>query len=165
MLSRTSEVHASNSEFDYLSDVDSRTYQIIISKNYCEHNVMCPNHAIYDKKEYELRAVSSISIEENSLTKNDITFSVAIVVTILNGGKIHGKWNNYFHSIWRKPIHLIKLCFSNCACSKIEHSINKHVNCMLRHIGGQTHAICNQHRHPLMPTPDRIAIFSKQKRK
>ena len=74
MLSRTSEVHASNSEFDYLSDVDSRTYQIIISKNYCEHNVMCPNHAIYDKKEYELRAVSSISIEENSLTKNDITF-------------------------------------------------------------------------------------------
>ena len=48
---------------------------------------------------------------------------------------------------------------------KTEHSIKKYGNDILRYIGGQTHAICNQHRHPLIPVPDRIATCSKCERK
>ena len=48
---------------------------------------------------------------------------------------------------------------------KTEHSIKKYGNDILRYIGGQTYGICNQHHHPLIPVPDRIATYSRCKRR
>ena len=51
----------------------------------------------------------------------------------------------------------VRVFFSIVYVKKTEHSIKKYGNDILRYIGGQTHAICNQHRHPLIPVPNKIA--------
>ena len=85
VFSSISEVYVSNSEFDDLSDIDYRIHQIIIFEDYREDNAMCPNHAIYDNKEYELCVVASINDDENSLTKYTGTF-------FSRHGGYHSKW-------------------------------------------------------------------------
>ena len=152
-----------------LSDINLEINQVIIFEDqyYTEMSPAVPSNVNFDGEQYELRVVASI-IQENNCPRKYIG-----IIFNRHGG-YHSKWWKQMRIVRKKyipvqidggPVILPNSVSIFVYEKKNDCSIKNLGKNLLRYIGGQTHAICGHHNHPLIPVPDRIANCSKCSRK
>ena len=141
--------------------IDSRVHQYIIIENQTTQDYsQLTEQATFDSKEYELRVIACVSQDTASTTKYSGIF-------ISRHGGCHSGWwlqNRGKGKGNQIPIQIDELPSlpqdSTVLAVYVQNtstSLKKYGYDLLRFIGGQTHAICDHHDHPLIPVPDRIA--------
>ena len=153
------EIHVTTCNINDPIEIDSRVEKcIIIESQFLNENFQFPSYKIFDGKEYELRVVASINQDElNQSQYTGLFFS--------RHGGCYSKWWIQKRSLRQGksiPLQIEGNPFITSVESKslavyiqrTKESLKKHGNDILRFIGGQTHAICARHNHPLITVPD-----------
>ena len=160
VFSETPGIHVM-SYFNLTADFDSSVHQcIIIEHQSTEIYSEFTEQATFDGTEYELRVIACICQDTDSATKYNGTF-------ISRHGGCHSGWwlQNRTKKVMQIPFQIDKLpsvvpdnaTVTTVYVKNTDTSLKKYGYDILKFIGGQTHAICHNHDHPLIPVPDRIA--------